>query len=121
MHALLFGKEIDMLDQVEATEEALKLLKEIVADYGPVIFHQSGGCCDGSAPMCYAQGDLIIADHDVQMGEIGGAPFYIGGSQFEAWKHTRLIIDVVKGQGGMFSLDNGRGKRFLTRSDLCEI
>ena len=121
MHALLFGKEIDMLDQVEATEEALKLLKEIVADYGPVIFHQSGGCCDGSATMCYAQGDLIIADHDVQMGEIGGAPFYIGGSQFEAWKHTRLIIDVVDGQGGMFSLDNGRGKRFLTRSELCEI
>ena len=117
----LSDSENAMLDQVEATKEALELIEEIVADHGPVMFHQSGGCCDGSAPMCYAQGDLIIADHDVQMGEIGGAPFYIGGAQYEAWKHTRLIIDVVEGQGGMFSLDNGRGKRFLTRSDLCEI
>lgn len=110
-----------MADQVEATDAALQLIKEIIADHGPVIFHQSGGCCDGSAPMCYAQGDLILADHDVLMGEIGGAPFYIGGAQYEAWKHTRLIIDVVEGRGGMFSLDNGRGKRFLTRSDLCDV
>lgn len=109
-----------MAEQVEATEAALQLIKEIVAEHGPVIFHQSGGCCDGSAPMCYAEGDLIIADHDVLMGEIGGAPFYIGGDQFEAWKHTRLIIDVVDGRGGMFSLDNGRGKRFITRSEMCE-
>ena len=83
--------------------------------------NQSGGCCDGSASMCYAEGDLIIADHDVLMGEIEGTPFYIGGAQYEAWKHTRLIIDAIDGRGGMFSLDNGRGKRFLTRSDLCEI
>lgn len=110
-----------MLDQVEATDAAKALLKEIVADHGPVIFHQSGGCCDGSSPMCYAVGDLIIADHDVQMGEIEGFPFYIGGAQFETWKHTRLIIDVVAGRGGMFSLDNGREKRFITRSELCEI
>lgn len=109
------------MDQVEATKEALQLIKEIVADHGPVIFHQSGGCCDGSAPMCYPKGDLIIADHDVLLGKIGGFPFYIGGAQYEAWKHTRLIIDVIDGRGGMFSLDNGRGKRFLTRSDLCEI
>lgn len=110
-----------MANQVEATDSALQLLKEIIADHGPVIFHQSGGCCDGSAPMCYAEGDLIIADHDVLMGEIESTPFYIGGAQYEAWKHTRLIIDVIDGRGGMFSLDNGRGKRFLTRSDLCEI
>ena len=110
-----------MTEQVAATPEALELIKEIVADHGPVIFHQSGGCCDGSAPMCYAEGDLIIADHDVKMGEIGGAPFYIGGKQYEAWKHTRLIIDVVVGRGGMFSLDNGREKRFITRSEMCEI
>ena len=58
--------------------------------------------------MCFQKGDFLIADHDVQMGEIGGVPFYIGGLQFEAWKHTRLIIDVVEGQGGMFSLDNER-------------
>ena len=110
-----------MEQQVEATEAALALIREIIKEHGPVIFHQSGGCCDGSSPMCYAEGDLIIADHDVQMGEIGGVPFYIGGSQYEVWKHTRLIIDVVDGQGGMFSLDNGRGKRFITRSELCEV
>jgi len=110
-----------MLNQVEATESALLLIREIIADHGPVLFHQSGGCCDGSSPMCYAVGDFILADHDVQMGEIGGVPFYIGGLQFEKWKHTRLIIDVIEGRGGMFSLDNGRGKRFLTRSELCEV
>ena len=110
-----------MLDQVEATQEALDLIEEIKKDYGEVLFHQSGGCCDGSAPMCFQKGDFLIADHDVQMGEIGGVPFYIGGLQFEAWKHTRLIIDVVDGQGGMFSLDNGRGKRFITRSEIGAV
>ena len=110
-----------MLNQVEATQEALDLIEEIKKDYGEVLFHQSGGCCDGSAPMCFQKGDCLIADHDVQMGEIGGVPFYIGGLQFEAWKHTRLIIDVVDGQGGMFSLDNGRGKRFITRSEICAV
>ncbi len=115
-----FFKEKNVADTVIVTKAALKLIEEIVADHGPVIFHQSGGCCDGSSPMCYADGDLLIADHDVLLGEIGGAPFYIGGAQYEKWKHTRLTIDVVKGQGGMFSLDNGRGKRFITRSDICE-
>lgn len=110
-----------MAEQVEATEAAIQLINEIVADHGPVIFHQSGGCCDGSSPMCYAEGDLIIADHDVLMGRIGGAPFYIGGQQYETWKHTRLVIDVIDGRGGMFSLDNGRGKRFITRSEICEV
>ena len=110
-----------MLDQVEATQEALDLIEDIKKDYGEVLFHQSGGCCDGSAPMCFQKGDFLIADHDVQMGEIGGVPFYIGGLQFEAWKHTRLIIDVVDGQGGMFSLDNGTGRRFLTKSEICLI
>ena len=110
-----------MLDQVEATQEALDLIEDIKKDYGEVLFHQSGGCCDGSAPMCFQKGDFLIADHDVQMGEIGGVPFFIGGLQFEAWKHTRLIIDVVDGQGGMFSLDNGRGKRFITRSEICAV
>ena len=95
------------------------MLAEIVADHGPVMFHQSGGCCDGSSPMCYAQGDLLIGDQDVQLGEIGGMPFYISRSQYEVWRHTDLIIDVVKGRGGMFSLDNGRERRFLTRSTVC--
>jgi len=107
------------MDKVCATPAALGLLAEIVAEHGPVLFHQSGGCCDGSSPMCYAQGDFIVGDHDVKMGEIGGMPFYISQSQFAAWAHTDLIIDVVAGRGGMFSLDNGRERRFLTRSVLC--
>ncbi|MDF3606805.1 DUF779 domain-containing protein [Paracoccus sp. DMF-8] len=111
----------EKLDQVSATPAALELLAEIIEDHGPVLFHQSGGCCDGSSPMCYPQGEFRIADHDVQMGEIGGMPFYISGPQYGAWKHTRLIIDVVPGRGGMFSLDNGREKRFLTRSEICQI
>ncbi|TWI33833.1 DUF779 domain-containing protein [Paracoccus sulfuroxidans] len=106
---------------VSATPAALQLLAEIVADHGPVLFHQSGGCCDGSSPMCYAQGDFRIGERDVQLGEIGGMPFYISAAQHEAWKHTDLIIDVVEGRGGMFSLDNGRERRFLTRSEICSI
>ena len=107
------------LDKVSATPEALRLLDEIVADHGPVLFHQSGGCCDGSSPMCYPQGEFIVGDRDVKLGEIGGMPVYISESQYEAWKHTDLIIDVVPGRGRMFSLDNGRERRFLTRSTIC--
>ncbi len=110
-----------MENKVTATPAALELIEEIKADHGEIMFHQSGGCCDGSSPMCYAQGDFLVGDHDVLLGEIGGAPFYISGSQFEAWKHTNLIIDVVEGRGGMFSLDNGRERRFLTRSEVCAI
>lgn len=109
------------LNKVTATPAALDLLAEIVSEYGPVLFHQSGGCCDGSSPMCYVQGDFLIADFDVKLGEIGGMPFYISDSQYEVWKHTDLLIDVVPGRGGMFSLDNGREQRFLTRSTLCAI
>src|SRR5690606_22262831 len=85
------------------------------------MFHQSGGCCDGSSPMCYPQGEFILGDTDVKLGEIGGAPVYISGPQYEVWKHTELIIDVVPGRGGMLSLDNGREVRFLTRSRICSI
>ena len=107
--------------KVSATPAALALLTEIVADHGPVLFHQSGGCCDGSSPMCYPAGDFLVGDRDVLLGEIGGMPFYIGAAQYEAWKHTDLVIDVVPGRGGMFSLDNGRERRFLTRSTLCAL
>jgi len=108
-------------NKVSATPAALKLIEDIVADHGAVLFHQSGGCCDGSSPMCYAQGDFIVGDQDVLLGSIGGAPVYISASQYEAWKHTELIIDVVPGRGGMFSLDNGRDVRFLTRSKVCAV
>ena len=103
-------------NRVSATPAALALLAEIQREHGPVLFHQSGGCCDGSSPMCYPQGDFIVGEADVQLGEIGGAPFFIGAAQYEAWKHTELVIDAVPGRGGMFSLDNGREQRFHTRS-----
>ena len=104
--------------RVVATDAALALIREIQADYPEILFHQSGGCCDGSSPMCYPADDYIVGDRDVKLGEIGGVPVYISEGQFEVWKHTQLIIDVVPGRGGMFSLDNGREKRFLTRSRL---
>ncbi|MBP1861069.1 DUF779 domain-containing protein [Rhizobium herbae] len=104
--------------RVLATDAALAFIKEIQQDHPDILFHQSGGCCDGSSPMCYPADDYIVGDHDVKLGEIGGVPVYISASQFEVWKHTQLIIDVVPGRGGMFSLDNGRERRFLTRSKL---
>ncbi len=103
------------MERVVATAPALALIDEIRAEHGPVLFHQSGGCCDGSSPMCYPQSDFIVGDRDVRLGEVGGAPVYIGADQFELWRHTQLILDVVPGRGGMFSLDNGREVRFLTR------
>lgn len=109
-----------MLDtrRVICTPAAVELIERVRAKHGPVMFHQSGGCCDGSAPMCYPQGELLIGDHDRLLGEIAGAPFYISGPQFEYWQHTQLIIDVVPGRGGMFSLEGPEGLRFLTRSRL---
>ncbi len=104
--------------RVDATPAALELLERLRAKYGPLMFHQSGGCCDGSSPMCFPLGEFIIGSSDVKLGEIGGAPFYMSDSQFEYWKHTRLTIDVVPGRGGMFSLENSEELRFLTRSRL---
>ncbi len=102
--------------RVIATPEAVQLIEEIRADHGEILFHQSGGCCDGSSPMCYPTSDFRVGATDVQLGEVEGVAVYISGPQFEAWKHTQLILDVVPGRGGMFSLDNGREKRFLSRS-----
>jgi uncharacterized protein (DUF779 family) len=104
--------------RVLATDAALAFIREIQQDHAHILFHQSGGCCDGSSPMCYPADEYIVGDNDVKLGEIGGVPVYISASQFEVWKHTQLIIDVVPGRGGMFSLDNGRERRFLTRSKL---
>ena len=101
--------------RVKATPAALALIKALQDEHGEILFHQSGGCCDGSAPMCYPTSDYMVGDRDVRLGPIGGAQVYINRDQFEYWKHTQLIIDVVPGRGGMFSLDNGRGQRFLTR------
>jgi uncharacterized protein len=102
--------------RVVATEAALALIATLVERHGPLLFHQSGGCCDGSAPMCYPRAELQVGDADRLLGEIGGQPFYMGVAQFGYWRHTQLIIDVVKGRGGMFSLEGVEGVRFLTRS-----
>jgi len=104
--------------RVVATEAATQLIDTLTQRYGPLMFFQSGGCCDGSSPMCYPLGDFNVSPTDVWLGALHGAPFYIGRDQFEYWQHTQLIIDVVDGMGGMFSLENGTGKRFLTRSRL---
>ncbi len=108
-----------MPPRVVATPAALALIERLAAQHGPLMFHQSGGCCDGSAPMCYPDGDFIVdeaAGSDIKLGEIGGCAFFIGRAQFDYWKHTQLIIDVVPGRGGMFSLEGPEGLRFLTRS-----
>ncbi len=104
--------------RVTATAAALDLVAILRREHGSILFHQSGGCCDGSSPMCYPQHEFVVSDNDVLLGDIGGVPFYISRPQFEYWKHTQLVIDIVPGRGGMFSLENGRGVRFLTRSRL---
>jgi uncharacterized protein (DUF779 family) len=105
-----------MVARVLVTEEATAMIDRLRATHGPLMFHQSGGCCDGSAPMCYPAGDFKVGGQDVFLGEIAGCKFYIGAAQFEYWRHTQLIIDVVKGRGAGFSLEAPEGVRFLTRS-----
>ncbi len=107
-----------MATRVEATEKALQLVAKLEAIHGPLMFHQSGGCCDGSAPMCYPRGDFRVGKSDVKLGSIGDAPFYMSESQFEYWQHTHLTIDVVPGRGSGFSLESPENVRFLTRSRL---
>ena len=106
----------DVPQQVLATDAALNLMAKLFAKHGELMFHQSGGCCDGSSPMCYPRGEFLVGDQDVLVGTLAGTPFYMGRSQFEYWKHTQLILDVVPGRGGMFSLEGPEGVRFLTRS-----
>jgi len=105
-----------MVDRVIATPAALELIKKLQGQYGEVMFHQSGGCCDNSAANCYLLGELTIGAGDVYLGDIGGCPFYIGKAQYEYWRHTQLIIDVIEGHGGTFSLEGPEGKAFHTRS-----
>ena len=105
-----------MVDRVIATQATLDLIQVLKAKHGELFFHQSGGCCDNSAANCFLPGELTIGAQDVYLGEIGGCPFYIGKAQFEYWKHTQLIIDVIEGTGGTFSLEGPEGKAFHTRS-----
>ncbi len=109
--------------RVAVTPAAAELLTTIVGRHGPVMFHQSGGCCDGSAPMCYPAGEFLTGDADVHLGDLhvpglDPIPVWISAVQFDAWRHTRLTIDAVPGRGAGFSLEAPEGKRFLTRSRL---
>ncbi|MDD2810062.1 DUF779 domain-containing protein [Rhodoferax sp.] len=106
-----------MVDKVIATPAALELIAFLKTKHGPgLMFHQSGGCCDNSAANCYLLGEITMGAGDVLLGQIGGCAFYIGKAQYDYWKHTQLIIDVVDGSGGDFSLETPEGKGFLTRS-----
>src|SRR4030067_1331454 len=105
-----------MVDRVLATDAALDLIERLRGKSGPLMFHQSGGCCDGSAPMCYPEGEFRIGGNDVHLGAIGGCQVYMDADQFDYWKHTQLIIDVVPGRGSGSSLEAAQGVRFLTRS-----
>lgn len=104
--------------RVSVTPAASQLIIQLKQDYGALMFHQSGGCCDGSAPMCYPQGEFRVGQSDIYLGDIADCPFFIGREQFEHWKHTHLIIDVVPGRGSGFSLETSTGYRFLTRSRI---
>ena len=104
--------------RVSATPAAVALIERLRAQHGPLMFHQSGGCCDGSAPMCFAAGEFMAGDADVLLGGIADTPFYMSRAQFAYREHTHLIIDAVPGNGGMFSLERPTGLRFITRSRL---
>jgi len=107
-----------MVNRVSATPAAAALIGKLKASHGELMFHQSGGCCDGSSPMCYPLGEFKLGHADVRLGEIEACPFYIGSAQFDLWRHTHLMIDAVPGRGGGFSLEAPEGMRFLTRSRL---
>jgi len=104
---------------VTATPAALEAIAGLVAARGALMFYQSGGCCDGSLPMCFDDGEFLIGDHDVLLGTLGGAPFYIDPRQYEVWKHTQLILDVGEGAPEGFSLAAGPDTHFITRSRMC--
>lgn len=114
--------------RVRLTAEATALLRMLWGRHGPLMFHQSGGCCDGSSPMCFPDGDFITGDSDIRLGvfdldddagaRLGELDFWISREQFEYWRHTRLTVDVVSGRGAGFSVEAPEGKRFLIRSDI---
>lgn len=111
------------LSRVAVTDQAAELIRRLVGRHGPVMFHQSGGCCDGSAPMCYPVGEFLLGDADVRLGvlEVGlpePVEVWMSRAQFAYWSHTHLTIDVVAGRGAGFSLEAPEGVRFLIRSRL---
>jgi uncharacterized protein len=109
-----------MVERVLVTKPAEDVIRKLQAIHGDLMFHQSGGCCDGSAPMCYPRNEFRVGAQDIYLGTIADAPFYIGAAQFAYWQHTQLIIDVVPGRGSGFSLEAPEGVRFLTRSRVFD-
>ncbi len=107
-----------MVRRVLITEEAKKIVEKLKEDHGELMFHQSGGCCDGSSPMCFQKGELLINETDVWLGDIEGCGFYMSKDQFEYWKHTQLTVDITNGRGSSFSLEIPMGVRFVIKSRL---
>jgi uncharacterized protein (DUF779 family) len=110
------GVERDAMARVVATPAALEAIAELVGEQGPLMFFQSGGCCDGSLPICFSEGEFVIGPHDVCLGDVGGCAFYIDFRQFQVWEHTQLILDVGDGEPEGFSLAAGEDLHFITRS-----
>ena len=108
-----------MSEGVDITPQAADVVRQLQQEHGELVFHLSGGCCDGSSPMCLAAGDLMIDDSDVHLGEVCGCPVYMAGFQYDRWKHTRLTIDLTPGRGSSFSLEIPLGVRFVIVSRLC--
>lgn len=106
------------MKRVEITEKAIEIVKQLKAKHGDLIFHQSGGCCDGSAPMIFEKGDMYLDESDVLLGEVEGVNFYMNQDQFEYWKHTHLTVDITEGRGASFSLEIPLGLRFIIHSRL---
>lgn len=107
------------LDRVDCTPEASALILSLIAEHGPLMFHQSGGCCDGSAPMCFPAGEFQTSHRDVLLGHVENCPVFIDKTQWATWSHTTLTLDVVPGRGAGFSLEAPLGLRFITRSTIC--
>jgi len=107
-----------MTPRVKITEAAKAIIDKLTLTHGVLMFHQSGGCCDGSSPMCFEKGELMINETDVWLGTIHNCEFYMSSDQFEYWKHTQLTIDVIKGRGASFSLEIPLGVRFITKSRI---
>jgi uncharacterized protein (DUF779 family) len=109
------------LDHVDVTDDARRLIEELKAAHGPIMFHLSGGCCDGSAPMCFQVGEFKLGGVDEKVGEIAGCEFWMDREQYKRWAHTRWTVDVVPGRGASFSLEAPLNRRFLIRSELCGV
>jgi uncharacterized protein (DUF779 family) len=105
-------------ERVLVTPEAIKIIRQLRKEHGELMFHQSGGCCDGSQPMCFEKGEFKVGESDVYLGDIDGCAFFMGRDQFEYWKHTQLNVDISPGRGSSFSLEIPLGLRFIIRSRL---